>query len=77
MNLSQNRSNFVFYGFLYDLLYKQRSYIHWYVAEGMEEGDFDEGREDLGVLCKDYRDVLDDESSDGSYWNNSGPDDDY
>merc|ERR1719422_2892474 len=31
----------------YDLMYSQRAFVHWYVGEGMEEGEFAEAREDL------------------------------
>merc|ERR1712173_188347 len=30
----------------YDMMYSQRAFVHWYVGEGMEEGEFSEARED-------------------------------
>ncbi|ROT78104.1 Tubulin alpha chain, partial [Penaeus vannamei] len=32
----------------FDLMYAKRAFVHWYVGEGMEEGEFTEAREDLG-----------------------------
>merc|ERR1712217_55656 len=48
----------------YDMMYSQRAYVHWYVSEGMEEGEFSEAREDLGFLEKDYADVVSEKASD-------------
>merc|ERR1711902_68762 len=48
----------------YDMMYSQRAFVHWYVGEGMEEGEFSEAREDLGFLEKDYLDVVTEQASD-------------
>lgn len=52
-------------GHKFDLLYSKRAFVFWYVANGMEEGELAEAREDLESLAQEYR-MLEDPGEGGN-----------
>ncbi|BHF84283.1 hypothetical protein SprV_0902743400 [Sparganum proliferum] len=41
----------------FDLLFNKRAFVHWFVSEGMEEGEFMEAADVISSIIQDYEDV--------------------
>jgi len=47
----------------FDKMFAQMAYVHWYTGEGMESSEFEEARQEIDYLERDYQDVLQDQGS--------------
>ncbi|KER21857.1 hypothetical protein T265_09922 [Opisthorchis viverrini] len=44
----------------FDVLFSRRSFVHWFIGEGIEESEFIEAREDMAYLEQDYAELMSD-----------------
>ena len=50
----------------FDLMYEKRAFVHWFCGEGMEEGEFQEARDDMAALEEDYEEISTDSEGGGA-----------
>ncbi|KAF7259105.1 hypothetical protein EG68_03804 [Paragonimus skrjabini miyazakii] len=42
----------------FDILFSRRSFVHWFIGEGVEESEFIEARDDMAYLEQDYAELM-------------------
>jgi len=47
----------------FDMMHERRAFVHWFIQEGMEEGEFSDAREKIDAVRQDYKDVVDMETA--------------
>jgi len=46
------------YGRNFEMLLEKRAFVHWYISQGMEEGEFAQCKESYDIISKSYHDVI-------------------
>lgn len=49
----------------FNLMLKKRAFLHWFTSNGLEESLFEEVRDDLAGLQRDYEEVAKESESEG------------
>ena len=57
MNSTCIDSNYTKLAHNFDILYARRAFVHWFVGEGISNGEFGEAREGLASLQKDIEEL--------------------
>lgn len=56
-NLTAINEIFAKINYKFDLMYAKKAFVHWYIAENMEESEFLKARENLAALEKNYEEI--------------------